>query len=232
MDLRKRKFLKEMDKVYPRKNSPGFIKHIDQTWRNLENDYYIERLNQEFKPNRGKIDKLTIFYLWLFLCLERPWEKDGECSISEKVGEDTWIEIYDVLDKLPRDFPDLPDLDPRTLRKYRKRWDFILIATWIAVDQKSLIKLGKAILRLGKKMKSFGEQLRKIGSKNQGRWKLISKFIEFLKLQKYVSKRDLMRKLGINKKDCDSLLREAEKKGFVRIKQLPQNSIWIIYTGP
>jgi ribosomal protein S25 len=236
IDLERRRFLRQMDKAYPKENSPGFTERVKLVWQNLDDDYYIEKLSQEFKPNRGKINKLTLFYLWLILCFQQPWEKDEKCRLSEKrldslsgsqeaANKDIWGKINNIFEQ-QKDFLNYPEM--RTLRNYMKREDFMLIAAWIAVDQKPLIKLGKTIIRLKNKMRSNWKQFKKIDFK---RWKLISKFIKFLKSQKYISKRDLMRKLGINKKDCDSLLREAESRGFIKVKKYSNNSVWIIYTG-
>ena len=236
IDLERRRFLRQMDKAYPKENSPGFTERVKLVWQNLDDDYYIEKLSREFKPNRGKINKLTLFYLWLFLCIERPWEKERKYILDEKQGKNIYNKFYDISDKLGVDFPDAPN--PNTLKKHLKRENFDQTVSWIAIDPKELVaKLGKVFIKLEKKISLFQKNVLRIGQKYFKKIdfeyaKLFYKSLKFIELKKHISKRDLMRKLGINKKDCDSLLREAERQGLVRIKQFPQNSVWIIYTGP
>ena len=62
--------------------------------------------------------------------------------------------------------------------------------------------------------------------------KLNFKFANYIRLQKYVKKRNLMRTLGINKKKCDLLLTEAKSQGFIKTIRCPHNLIWIIHISP
>lgn len=62
--------------------------------------------------------------------------------------------------------------------------------------------------------------------------KLILKFMNIIKSQRYVKKRDLMRKLRMKKRDCDRLLKKAEEQGLVKTKEFTDKTVWITYENP
>ncbi len=45
-------------------------------------------------------------------------------------------------------------------------------------------------------------------------------------------KRDLMRKLRINKEHCDLLLKWAKDQNLIKLKKYPQGTIFIIWNEP
>jgi hypothetical protein len=219
----------DWDKVYPKQSSPDFLERVHQNWQNLnggfnKKDNDLLRLYHKFKPVRGKINKETIFYLWLFLCIYRPWEKGWQIIFSERRDNgNIWNKIYSVTDQLKKDFPLGPEV--RTLRKHTRRKDFKFIITSLAVNPDIFIGITKIFEKIAEGFnRSF--TIKQIDYNNL---KLNFKFANYIRSQRHVKKRDLMRKLGINKRDCDLLLDEAVSQNFIKLKKFSHNSIWIIY---
>jgi len=50
--------------------------------------------------------------------------------------------------------------------------------------------------------------------------------------QRYYRKRDLMRKLGINKEHCDLILKWAKDRDLIKLNDYPQRSVWITWNEP
>jgi ribosomal protein S25 len=244
---------KLINRAYPKESSRDFYARIRQNWVNLKADKvmgpdcYASRLHQELKleQKQGRPGKFTAFIIYLCLCLERPWENEWPTmSFSERrIGNEKniWDKIDDILSRIPERFPPLDHLDPRVLRKYVKRKGFKLIVSWIAIDQKPFYKPArKFLLRLEKKWRSVGEQIsEKLKDLNSSRiGYLVSedpKFLDaiwHLNSQRSITKRDLYRKLRISVSRCDSILKEAEEKGLVRIIERWHKSARITYTGP
>jgi len=240
-NLEKKDFSEKIDwdRAFPKKSSPDFLERVYQNWQNLERAELNKkgdtafRLYREFKPDKGRINKSTIFYLWLYLCLNRSWERNEKITFSEKRGEKTachekcWSdEVGKVLGQLEIRFP--YNLQIQTLRKYTNRKDFKSVIAWTATDPGISIVIGKIFIEGAKAFKKMAE-----GFKNKqidfNNLKLNFRFANYIRLQKYVKKRNLMRTLGINKEKCDLLLTEAESQGFIKTLRYPHNSIWIIH---
>ena len=113
-NLEKKDFSEKIDwdRAFPRKSSTDFLNQVSQNWQNLERREFNKkgnsalRLYREFKPPKGRINEFTIFYLWLCLCLKRPWEKNWKITFSEKSSETIWLEVDKVLEQLKISFPD------------------------------------------------------------------------------------------------------------------------------
>lgn len=50
--------------------------------------------------------------------------------------------------------------------------------------------------------------------------------------QRYYKKRDLMRKLRINKERYDLILKWAKDRDLIKLKEFPQRSVFIIWNEP
>jgi len=229
-ELEKQKYLKQMSVAFPKKDSLGFIERVIQISKDLNSDVYVAALSRELRPSRGSINKATIFYLWLLLCIERPWESGWEYFLNEKGWEKFWTKACKIVDKLPENSVDYIDI--LTIKKHRKRENFDRIVSWAAIDPKIFNKvvrpLAKKVFKVNEVMKLLARSLKKIGDR---RTELVIKFNKLVKAEKYIRKRDLMRKLSINSAMCDSLLKQAENRNFATAKKFSQNSTWIIYTG-
>ena len=219
--------------IYPRRGRADFDERANRNWEYLKKGRncaaHLLYLNLRTKHSKleEEQEKFNIFLIWLILCLKRPWENNWKCPISDEFLKN---EIGDILDETLKTYPDLPD--SKTLRSHIKKEYFKLIVAWIPARP----KLRKMIMAL---RKAFGfnelQLLQKI------RWPKKPDF-EPLKLlvplseQRYISRRDLMRKFGINKEHFDDLLarliRVPLAEDYIKIKKFPNNSVWIIYTGP
>lgn len=248
-NLERHRFSEKIDweGAFPKKSSQNFLNQVRQNWQNLERGEVNKkgnaalRLYNEFRPAKGRIDKFTIFSLWLYLCLNRPWERNwkviisdyykGKARISKRDNETqkNWIKLDEILDQLEIGFPDYPQI--HTLRRYTKRKDFKNVITWTAADPGVSVVIGKMFIEGAKAFERMAE-----GSKDKHidykSLKLNFKFANYVRSQKHVKKRDLMRKLMINKKECDLLLTEAVNQNFIKLKEFSQNTVWITYTGP
>jgi len=233
-NLEKKDFSEKIDwdRAFPKKSSPDFLNQVSQNWQNLERGEFNKkgnsalRLYREFKPSKGRINEYTIFTLWLFLCLKRPWKRNWKITFSERSGKNIWDEMDGVLEQLKIHFPD--NLQIQTLRKYTNRKDFKSIIVWTAADPGISVVIGKIFIEAAKAFEKMAEVFKnkQIDFNNL---KFNFKFASYIGSQKYVKKRNLMRTLGINKEKCDLLLTEAESQGFIKTLRYPHNSIWIIH---
>lgn len=218
----------DFDKIFPKEGSPDFNKHVRQNWGNLN----VEKIEGKYcqaailyqisKPKRNKLNKFYIFILWLFLCLERPWEKNWKYSLSEKGGKDIWVKIDKILSNIPEDFSDTWYPDIQTIRKYMKEEDCKKKVVAVILGP-NFIKFSKTLWWVLNK-----PVFKKLDRK---RIKYLFKFMNILETQRIIRKWDLMRKFQADKGYFDFLLKKAEKEKFIKIKKFPHNSAWIIYNG-
>lgn len=59
----------------------------------------------------------------------------------------------------------------------------------------------------------------------------MDKLIEVVKAERYITKRDLYKKLRIKKDECDQLLKKAEERDLVKVREFTAKTVWIIYIG-
>jgi len=237
-NLEKKDFSEKIDwdRAFPKKSSTDFLERVHQNWQNLEKaelnkkDNIALRLYHEFKSDKGRINKFTIFYLWLYLCLNRPWKRNLKITFSERRGKNILIKVDGVLEQLKIRFPN--NIQIQTLRKYTNRKDFKSIIVWtVAADPGISVVIGKIFIEGAKALEKIAEAFKNkhIDYKSL---EINFKFAAYIRSQKYIKKRDLMRKLGINKEKCDLLLTEAESQDFIKTIRCPHNSIWIIHNNP
>lgn len=208
----------DWDGVYPQLSSLKFYNQARNYWQNIN----ANKLNEGLKPTRGKVNELTMFYLWLYLCIERPWEKKWKGNFTQKKADEIWDKFCDLSDQL-NIFNELNPPDPRSLKKYIKRDDFQKVVTLASMDPFVFKKITEIFTTLCKPLKKLSYYMDDL--------KLNFKFADYIRSQKHVKKRNLMRTLGINKETCNLLLTEAEDQGFIKTQRCPHNSIWIIYIG-
>lgn len=206
------------------------------------------RLFRHLKPKRGKIDKFTIFIIWLLLCLERPWERlefmnmsmldfteDGlakawRFNLTEKSGENIWNRIDKLLDDILEDY--FINLQLRTLRQQLKKSRLKSMIFSLLIEPNLYRSLGESFSEFEKSLAPLTEAMSKLGRSDLFH---AASIMEYLKEQKYINKRDLMRKFRINKTRCDCLLEYilSEDESYLNIIDgLANNSVWIVYTGP
>lgn len=235
-DLERKDF---WDTAYPKQSSKDFLNRVSQNWQNLEKGEFNKkgnaalRLYHEFKPAKGRINELTMFYLWLYLCLNRPWERNWKTIFSDKRHEKIMTKIDGVLSQL--EITDKPSLQIQTLRKHTNRKDFKSVIAWAAVDPGISAVIGKIFIEGAKAFRKIGEGMAEALKNKHIDWKSLKlnfKFANYISSQKYVKKRDLMRKLAINKKLCELLLTEAVNQNFIKLQEFSQKTVWITYAGP
>lgn len=245
--------LTRIERMFPKTDTPGFIENATREWHNLLKGItegrctIASRLRDSLKPKRGKLKEYTVFVVWLILCLERPWERpdfmkltlnhwieDGQnkvwrFNLTEKHGENIWNRIGGILariDAYPYNF------QLRTLRNHLKKSKLKSVVISQLIDPNIFYGFGEPFKKFGKSVRSMAEAMRQLIRPDLIR---SARLLEYLKKQKHVSKRDLMRKFGINKTRCDYLLEYilSEDENYIKILDgLPDNSVWIVYTGP
>ena len=222
----------DFERIFPEENSPDFLERLDWNLKNLsketmeKDDYcaaflYFGYKKKEYKliefskedRERGLNDKFHFFVLWLILCLKRPWQKNWKWSIDEEDKD----KASDILDKFLEKFPYLPDL--QTLRWHKKKERF-----------KECVAEAMLLPMLSKLEEAFkacyGEIFKKL---KPALYPTVFEFVREIVSEKYYIKRDLYRKLRINVKDCDLLLKWAKAKSLIKLKKLSNNSVLIIY---
>lgn len=213
----------------PKENSPDFLNLVTENWKNLvQNNLegkncYAAILYRQLKPKRNKRNKFYVFILWLYLCFERPLEKGWKYSIKEK--DPVFDKIYQTLDDLLIEYPDLDLPDIQTLRRYVKKENFKEIISSLPFKQ--------TLMKFEKIFKFVSSPIRMVQDRRAAeQLKLIFKFMDIIESQRWIKKRDLYKKLRIKKDDCDQLLKKAEEEGFVRTKEYTNKTIWITYADP
>ena len=222
MNLKALNLTADFDRAFPKKESKNFLERAAQNWKNLmeerieKEDYYAAILYFQLKTKKYKLDKFYVFILWLILCVKRPWEKGWKFSLSEK----DLNEISSLLEKIIKDFPELPDLP--TLRKYWRREKF--------KEDVALTTLVPMLSKLKEPFKDCFEEILKNLKPNL--WEIVFKFIDEISSQRYYTKRDLMRKLRISKDQFDLILKWAEDRDLIKHEKFPQGSVFITWNEP
>ena len=245
--------LTRIERMFPKTDAPGFIEHASREWHNLMKGItegrctIVSRLRDSLKPKRGRLKEYTVFVVWLILCLERPWERpafmkltlnhwieDGQnkawqFNLTEEHGENIWNRIDAILARFLDDYPTSFQL--RTLRNQLKKSKLKSVVISQLIDPNIFYGFGAPFKKFGTSIRSLAESMRQLIRPD-----LIqsARLLEYLKKQKHVSKRDLMRKFGINKTRCEYLLEYilSEDESYIKILDgFTNNSVWIVYTG-
>ncbi len=210
----------DFEDPFPQEDSPDFMDRVSRNWENLRNndieseDCYALILHKKFKPNRNKVNKFYSFCLWLFLCLDRPWEKNWKLPISEK----KYDQIYSVLNVLADSYPDLPDI--QTIRKRVKKENFEEIVAFLPF-RPMFMKIGETF-RASKIYIQENFPYKEL--------KLLHRFHELIKTERIITKREIMRRLKIERDYCEFLIKKAEEENIITLHQAPKNRLWIIYS--
>ena len=162
------------------------------------------------------------------------WIEDGQnkvwrFNLTEEHGENIWNRIDTILARVLDDYP--TNFQLRTLRNHLKKSKLKSVVISQFIDPNLFYGLREAFNKIGKSVRSMAEAMSLLFRPD-----LIqaARLFEYLKEQKHIRKRDLMRKFGINKSRCDYLLEYilSEDESFLKILDgLPDNSVWILYTG-
>jgi hypothetical protein len=246
--------LTRIERMFPKTDAPSFLEHASREWHNLMKGItegrctIVSRLRDSLKPKRGRLKEYTVFVVWLILCLERPWERpafmkltlnhwieDGQnkawqFNLTEEHGENIWNRIDAILARFLDDYPTSFQL--RTLRNQLKKSKLKSVVISQLIDPNIFYGFGAPFKKFGKSIRSLAEAMSPLFKSD-----LIqaARLFEYLKEQKHISKRDLMRKFGINKARCDYLLNYilSEDESYLKILDgFPNHSVWIVYTGP
>jgi len=218
--------IKMMNESYPKESHANFEKLVEKNWIkfNTEKDCValkLYRFLNESKPpgtSQGyKIKKKTAFFLWLFLCYRRPWEKNRRLTWKECENK-IWFYL-----------PAKENFDIQNFRRLSKRPDFNWIITLAAWSPKYFKDIGQKSYRLLEVVEFAKKSFSKINLKQI---RFLEKFIHLIDEEKYIKKIDLMRKLGINKKTCELYLKEGERQGLLKVISSPGNPVWIIQNKP
>ena len=179
--------------VFPREGTPEFEDRIIQMSKNLNNNIFAYKIHQELKPKRGHRKKTTIFYLFIFLCLERPWEKGWEYYLDAKKEKKVNDKINKILHRLPGNFDEYQAPNPSIIKKYLEQRDFQRIVEWSAMNPEILVKMfqpfAKRAFKFQKAMGMTLKRLNKIDFEYANKhWKLIKRFIKLVSQEKNISK--------------------------------------------
>lgn len=214
--------------AYPKENSRDFKNQVNEKFKdmlqnNLEGkNCYLDILYDQLKPKRNKRKIFTVLIMWLYMCFERPWEKEWKDSIKE--NDPVIYKIYKTLDDFFTENPDFDIPDIQTFRKYLKSENFKEIILSLPIKP-ILMKLTEILKFAFSPVKMF------LDPRTVEQVELISKFINIIESQRWIKKRDLYRKLRIKKDDCDQLLKKAEEGDFIRTKEFTDRTVWITYTN-
>lgn len=209
--------LKEFDESFPKNSHPHFMKIASSNWEalqkeNFESDAVTPWLFKYLKPRRGHFDKMTVFFIFLLLCLKRPWENNWELSLSEKRGKDrSIVRIYEILNQINISYPDLTE----GLNSRLKENDFQenIESSIYGLPLSSL----ERVVRAGLKPIVI----------NAG---IAFKLCDMISSKRFILKRDLQRKFWRNKKQLNTLLKNWEEVGDIKQKKFPGGSTWICLT--
>lgn len=236
MKLDKSKYLEGLDynKAFPKEDDPDFDIRVLENWETLNKgifsknkEGYVLVLYKQFYPKYNKLNKFYIFVFWLYLCTERPWNKKWAFSLGEKTN----VKIINMLDRLikkypnrtPKTYPHMPDI--QTLRKYINNKDFY--------EKIGVVTITPQIIHMGQILKSAGFDSKKLRNTfknmNINHINYIMKFMKIIRTKNDFTKRELMRKLSIDVKYCEILLKQAVEQNIVELINRPRNSVLIIY---
>jgi len=224
----------DFERIFPEENSPDFLERLDWNLKNLseetmeKDDYcaaflYFGYKKKEYKLiefskedlERGLNDKFHFFVLWLILCFKRPWQQNRKWSVDKKDLD----KAFDILVKFLEKFPDLPDLQTLKWHINKERLKECVAEAMLLPMLSKLEETFKAC---------YGEIFKKL---KPALYPTVFKFVREIISEKYYIKRDLYRKLRINEKDCDLLLKWAKDRGLIKLNEYPQRSVWITYIG-
>ena len=224
--------ISNIDKFYP-KEDKDFHKRIRREWKHLKDgktegkDCTASVLFLHLKTRRREPIKHTVLVLWLYLCIDRPWEKNWQYSLRKKVHD----RIRERLKKSGTG----SKFNIETLKKHISKKSFrgIVIAP---------IQFNQIMENFIPARDQFMEKVKRLDQNESVEWPRIftkehADFIhsiprvhDYIRSQKFMGRRDLMRKFKINKAQCDLILETL--RDDIKIKEWPTGSIGIWYRGP
>ena len=208
----------DLARAFPRASTRDFKSVLQENWadtagKNTKGKSYSSFLAKRFRPKRNSPDRFYIFLLWLCLCIDRPWNKRWKFSITKKLLDEVW-EILDRSGIL--NSPDFPTRvpDPSTFQKRLGQPDAKIKIISVSLDPE-LQNLGLALYHVSEAWHFSEPQKRALRIK--------SRYVGLVK--KPINKRDLMRKLRINKTEMDQLIEWSADS--VRVQDRGHGSIWV-----
>lgn len=207
--------------TFPRTDSPDFRKRAYDEYQALTqrkkwgHNCTASRLRNQLEKKRGKINNDTAIILWLYFCVERPWEKDWKIAHNE----DLWEKIYYLLPE---------DSNPRTWKRYVKREDV----------KRTVYRLANSFDAFEQIMTRLSDTISKISFIHliKSDFGHAYKILMHIKENEVVSLRQLYKKFSISKSRCEYLLDfiQKEDKDLIEIIEgiSDRRTIYIHYIGP
>ncbi len=211
--------LKKYDAAYPRISSSDFYERVAANWEALQTgnvngqDSTSTRLQKQI---HGR--KFNILTLWLYLCIERPWEKNW---ILPPLNEGMFTNIGGILRRLHSDFPQFPEI--RTLRRQINIEDLKKLVRHSTFDPEQVKEVAESISNFMRAM------LPKTGLLDNPNIKLLGKMYDVLSKEPHINRSALQRKLRTDKSTLLKILDFAESIGEINRIATVHNSEWIVY---
>ena len=210
----------ELFPFYPGKdNKLAYKAFLELVYMNLKNhkNRQLDDPASEFawfyqfvKMAKRHAHKAMIFSLWLYLCIERPWQK-AEFLLGWRMHRSSKVQhiVAGILDDLGRKY-DVTITETQLDKGFSLYEKDNLVRMCIA----AYASLGPGIV----------ERPQQIF--------LVGKFRQILKSGSVITKREIQKKLRISADQINALISEEKKRGTIQTIEKPCNSLWVIWKDP
>jgi hypothetical protein len=211
--------LEESFPAYPeRDKKSAWDTFIETVYLNLQNHKLrnFDGPNSKFawfyqcvKLANRRLRESTIFTIWLYLCIERPWLK-AEFLLRWPGYSSTknLTKIWDILEALNSKHEDISI-----------RWDKGFSRFPPNESLRSMIIESATV--------GYSEWMN-----NRRLLHFTKKFHQLLKSGSVITKREIQRKLKISIANLDVLIEEDRRRGFIETRERPCKSTWVLWRQP
>jgi len=201
--------------AFPKKDDSDFYQKIGLNWKEFDEnkDCPAFWVYKKFQPRRNKLKKLNAFFLYLVLCLKRPWENDWKISVNGKMID----KASEILEKF-RDRRSYQPPDPQTLMKHIKKENFKDLVSSIPFEP-VLSQLSETIQTIQRPLfpKSIVKKLM-----------IAFRLHEKLERKRCIKKRGLLRASQRDTEQVKFLLKKWKEEAAIEEKKFSGGSTWII----
>lgn len=220
--------LRAYSKTYPSPLKTRFFHYAIENWKNLVHDktfggnYWAALLHKQLSGTKHEPLKTTSFFLWLTICIQRPWENKWQLEANSRLIED----ISNIIIKFSK-IPLIPP-DVSTLRRHITKEDFIVVIKLLpALTQEFRNKWSILFKKLQKQLLLPINEFKTFENIDIE----FLKFAFYIKEKKFVHKSELLRRFHIKKEHRDLLLNKLKNEPLTKDLFKVTSYSWVIYKG-
>ena len=214
-----------LEKTFPDPSVPDFLRLAHLNWNAGAGDLSFRVFEGLVRKRKPKSKRYLSFFVWLYLCIKRPWLKNSFPLGALKVRTIDARDIMRILKQLRiqhrDDFPYHYIAEEKTLRSRVKAKDLAELLERFSAEYEIPRRIAAALTP------TFLSDLHRIARKN----KVVDsqeKLCRLLTLEPQIKVRDVQRKFHWNADTCAAVLRFAELEGWISLRKYRSGSAWVV----